>query len=97
MLKYTNVIGIFVQLCYTLAKAMEDIPQLQKTLKRGDKQRIAELTGSSLDMVIKVLKEERPATATKGRMIVEAARMIIDQRRELEAYFAKRRKKGKKS
>ena len=76
---------------------MEDIPQLQKTLKRGDKQRIAELTGSSLDMVIKVLKEERPATATKGRMIVEAARLIIDQRRELEAHFDEQRAKAKKT
>lgn len=74
---------------------MQDISQIQKTLKRGDKQRIAELTGSSLDMVIKVLKEERPATAHKGRMILEAAKMIIAQRQELEDYFSKKRKKPK--
>ncbi len=71
---------------------MQDLAHIQKSLLRGDKKRIAELTGSSLDMVIKVLKGERPSTAPKGRLIIEAARQIITHRIAMQEYFDKKRK-----
>ena len=62
---------------------MQDLTEIQNQLKRGDKQRIAELTSSSLDTVVKVLKGERRSDTPKGRLIVEAAVTIIRQRLEL--------------
>ena len=62
---------------------MQDLDQIQDELRRGDKQRIAELTHSSLDTVVKVLKGERPSTTAKGQLIVRTAQTILQQRADL--------------
>jgi len=71
---------------------MEDLDEIQSELKRGDKQRIADLTHSSLDTVVKVLKGERPSDTDKGRLIVFAATTLIKQREELREMISERRK-----
>ena len=65
---------------------MEDLDQIQQELKRGDKQRLAEVTYSSLDTVIKVLNGERSSETVKGRLIVQSAIRLLEQRVELQAF-----------
>jgi len=65
---------------------MEEIEQIAASLQRGDKQRIAELTKSSLDTVVKVLNLERSSTSPKGQLILFAAKELLEQRERLAAY-----------
>lgn len=68
-------------------KAMQHLTEIQQQLKRGDKARIAELTDSSLDMVLKVLKGQRSCRTPKGKSIVRAAKSIIQQRERMSRRF----------
>ena len=66
---------------------MEEITEILKDIKRGDKTHIAELTGASLDMVIKVLKRQRSSGTGKGKLIIMAGLCIIRQRKVLEQKY----------
>jgi hypothetical protein len=71
---------------------MNEITEILKDIKRGDKTHIAELTGASLDMVIKVLKGERSSDVGKGKLIIMAGLCIIRQRRVLEQMYREEQK-----
>jgi hypothetical protein len=71
---------------------MDEITEILKDIKRGDKSHIAELTGSSLDMVIKVLKGQRSPHAGKGKLIIMAGLCIIRQRKVLEQQYREEKK-----
>lgn len=61
--------------------------RIRKQLKKGDRPRIAEITGLSISYVNKVLDEIRASKSAKANTVWLVARQLITQRDALKKEF----------